>query len=296
MKRDKAVTWQRVSPAALQLAGQRIAVVGGTGGLGRALARALAAGGAHVIVVGRTFRDAGVRNIEFLEADLTTMREADRVAGLIPAETLDSIVFTTGIMAAPQRQETADGIERDMAISFLSRLVILRAVAHRLGVGRPAGRARARVFVMGFPGAGNVGSLDINAERSYKAMTHHMNTVAGNEILVLDAARRYPHLDVFGLNPGAVSTAIRSNFMGEGSIKHRMLEGVLRLMTPTPETYAGRIAPLLASPGISGHSGSMFDRKGDAVLPSDGLTEKYIADYLEASTRLVAKTGVPVAS
>jgi hypothetical protein len=258
MKRDTAVTWQRVSPAKLRLAGQRIAVVGGTGGLGRALAHTLAAGGAHVLVIGRTFRDAGVRNLEFLEADLTTMREADRVAGLLPAETLDSIVFTTGIMAAPQRQETADGIERDMAISFLSRLVILRAVAHRLGVDRPAGRPPARVFVMGFPGAGNVGSLDLNA--------------------------------------GAVSTGIRSNFMGEGSLKHRMLESVLRLMTPTPQTYAGRIAPLLASPDISGRSGTMFDRKGNAVLPSDGLTERYVADYLEAATRLVATTGVLVAS
>ncbi len=32
-------------------------------------------------------------------------------------------------------------------------------------------------------------------------MPVHMNTVAGNEMLVLDAAKRYPNASIFGLNP-----------------------------------------------------------------------------------------------
>ncbi|WP_254558670.1 hypothetical protein, partial [Salmonella enterica] len=94
-------------------------------------------------------------------------------------------------------------------------------------------------FVMGFPGAGEAGTLDdFDGARAYDAMRVHMNTVAGNEALVLDAAQRYPHAAFFGLNPGLVKTDIRANYLGEGSLKHRVIEGLLGLFTPTPETYA----------------------------------------------------------
>jgi hypothetical protein len=124
------------------------------------------------------------------------------------------------------------------------------------------------VFIMGFPGAGQTGTLgDLNAEKSYSAMTVHMNTVAGNEMLVIDAAKRYPNATFFGLNPRMIKTSIRSNFLGEGSLKHRLSESLIGLVTPSADTYAQRIAPLLVSPDLEGHSGAMFDRKGRAVLP-----------------------------
>jgi hypothetical protein len=56
-----------------------------------------------------------VPGIEFIKADLSLMREAQRVAALLPAADLDLLVFTTGIMAGPRREETTEGIERDMA-------------------------------------------------------------------------------------------------------------------------------------------------------------------------------------
>ena len=72
-----------------------------------------------------------------------------------------------------------------------------------------------------------------------------MNTVVGNEVLVLETARRHPELDVFGLNPGLIKTDIRSNFLGEGSLKHRLTETLIGWLTPSPREYAARIAPLL---------------------------------------------------
>lgn len=157
------------------------------------------------MVVGQTFRDADLPGIEFIKADLSLMREAERVAALLPAETLDLVIFTTGIFAAPKREETSEGIERDMAVSFLNRLVILRQIAPRLRKERSRSPMKPRVFIMGYPGAGQVGNIDdLNAEKSYSAMPAHLNTVAGNEMLVLDAAKRYSHATFFGLNPGLI--------------------------------------------------------------------------------------------
>src|SRR5205823_6126471 len=55
-------------------AGTKVAIVGGTGGLGRALSRLMASRGASVIVVGQTFRDSDVPGIELIKADLSAPR------------------------------------------------------------------------------------------------------------------------------------------------------------------------------------------------------------------------------
>lgn len=107
MKRDKSWTWRRVAPSSLNLNGIKAAIVGGTGGIGRAFSRFMASRGATVVVVGQTFRDSKVPGIEFIKADLSLMREAKRVGEALPAETLDIVIFTTGVFAAPKRQETA---------------------------------------------------------------------------------------------------------------------------------------------------------------------------------------------
>jgi NAD(P)-dependent dehydrogenase (short-subunit alcohol dehydrogenase family) len=296
MKRDKRVAWHRTDAFALGVAGKRIGIIGGTGGIGRALSKYLALLGAHVVVVGQTFRDAGTPRIEFIQADLGLMREAQRVAAELPAETLDMVIFTTGIFAAPQREETAEGIERDLAVSYLNRLVILRAIASRLGTQRPRSSIKPRVFLMGYPGSGQTGTADdLNAEKSYKALAAHMNTVAGNEMLVLDAAKRYPHVTFFGLNPGLIKTNIRDNFLGKDSLKSRVMEALIGLLTPDADTYAQRIAPLLLTPDIEGHSGAMFNSKGQAILPSAGLNGEHIHKFMAASEALVARTGIQLA-
>lgn len=298
MKQDKSVRWRRVDSASLNLKGMKVAIVGGTGGIGRALSRFMASRGASVVVVGQTFRDKDVPGIEFIRADLSLIREAQRAAALLPAENLDLIVFTTGIMAGPTREVTAEGIERDMAISYLSRLVILREVAPRLGKNRPAARMKPRIFIMGFPGNGQAGKLDdLNAENAYGRWTTHMNTVAGNEALVLDAPKRYPHASFFGLNPGFIKSNIRSNLFGGETLLYRFIEWMTGLLASSAETYAERITPLLVSPDIEGVSGALFDRKGHAVLPSPKLTDgAHVQAFIAASEALVSRAGVRLAS
>lgn len=147
------------------------------------------------------------------------------------------------------------------------------------------------MFVMGFPGTGQVGEPvdDLNAERTYDAMKVHMNTVAGNEILVLDAARRYPGLGTFGLNPGLIKTNIRANYLGEGSLKHRLAETMIGLFTWSPEKYAQQIAPLLFAPELDARTGVMFNQKGLAILPTEALTPEHVGRFLAASDALVQR-------
>jgi NAD(P)-dependent dehydrogenase (short-subunit alcohol dehydrogenase family) len=270
-----------------RLDGQRVAVVGGTGGLGQAIARELAARGAQVTVVGQTFRDAGVQNLSFERADLSSMNEAARIGKLLPGD-LDVVVLTTGIFAAPKREETAEGLERDMAVSYLSRLVILRELAPRL-------KPKARVFVMGFPGTGQKGTLgDLNADTSYDSMVVHMNTVAGNEALVLDAQRRWPHVAFFGLNPGLIKTNIRANVLGgSGSLRFKLVEGLIGLVMMSPEKYAKRTVPVLFAPGLEAKAPVMFNQKAKPIFATPALDEARVKQLISESEVLVERALKP---
>ncbi len=291
MKRDKSLGWRHVEADSLDLGSMNVAIVGGTGGIGRALARAMTARGAHVVVIGQTFRDGGSRGIEFIKADLSLLSEARRVATDLPADNLDLVVMTTGVMAGPRREQTAEGLERDLAISYLSRFVIVNEIASRLGNDRPNAGMKPRIFVTGFPGTGQAGAVDdLNTEKKYGRWRAHSNTVAGNEALVLDAARRFPEVDFFGLNPGFVKTSIRGNLFGSNRLLLRTIEWMFGFATISAETYAARMIPLLVSPDLEGYSGAMFNNKAEAILPSPKLMDaSYVRALIDASEALVLR-------
>jgi hypothetical protein len=107
-----------------------------------------------------------------------------------------------------------------------------------------------------------------------------MNTVAGNEALVLYGARQYPDINFYGLNPGLIKSNIRSNMSGgQDSIRHRVTEGIISILTIRADTYAGRIAPLLFSTDIESASGAFFNQKAMAILPSEIMTPSYVDEY-----------------
>ena len=288
---NKNLTWKPVSPESLDLSGKQVVVVGGTGGIGRALSRLMAARGAQVTIVGRTFREADTPRIRFVQADLELMSEALRIGRNLPAEELDLVVFTTGIMPGPKRTETAEGIERDLAVSYLSRLAMLREIGPRLGKNRTNPISKPRVFVMGMPGTNAKGNIeDLNSEKTFSPMPAHMNTVAGNEALVLYGARQYPEINFYGLNPGLIKSNIRSNMSGgQDSLRHRITEGIIGLLTMSADTYAGRIVPLLFSRDIESASGAFFNQKAVAILPSEIMTPSYVNEYIEASDKLLMR-------
>jgi len=284
------VTVRPIPIEQLDLSSKRLAVIGGTNGLGRAIAQQALTRGADVTVVGRTFRDDPAARLTFVAADLSSMSEAVRVGRELPAESFDVVLFTTGIIAAKTREETPEHVERDVAISYLSRLAVLQGLSPRLGSARADGAPRPRVFVMGSPGVGEIGNPgDLNSEKDYRSMVAHGNTIAGNEILVLGAKDMLPGPAYFGLAPGLIKTGIRSNLLGAGSITHKLVETAVGFFMQSPETYAKRVVPLLFAPELEGRTGLMFGPKAQPVLPTRGLDTAYIDRYLSASEALLRR-------
>ena len=231
-----------------------------------------------------------MENVSFVKADFTLMRDAARLGRELPAA--DVVALTHGIVPASKREETAEGLEKDMAVSCLSRLALLRELAPRLSRG-------ARVFVWGMPGNGTEFKHpdDLNAEKGYAGAFDwvHMNTVGGNEALVHVLAPRLKDkgVSVYGMNPGLIKTDIRSGVYPAGWVG-AAVECVLGWFTPSPEKYAATMVPLMFAPGLEAHSGAMFGQGGDAIKPNKefeapGKAQEWY-DAMEAL--LKAKAGI----
>lgn len=141
------------SPAVpLSYAGKTVLVTGSTDGLGRELARALAADGAHVIVHGRNAERGqalvdeitakGVGSAQFVGADFASLDAvkafADTIARAHPK--LDLLVNNAGIAFTGEqpRRTSADGHELQFAVNYLAGWVLVNALRPALAAAAPS--------------------------------------------------------------------------------------------------------------------------------------------------------------
>jgi NAD(P)-dependent dehydrogenase (short-subunit alcohol dehydrogenase family) len=138
--------------ARVSYAGKTVLVTGSTDGLGRELARALAADGAHVIVHGRNAErgqalvdeiaasgkgSASFRGADF--ASLQAVREfADAIAQAHPK--LDLLVNNAGVafMGEGERITSADGHELQFAVNYLAGWILVHRLRDALEAAAPS--------------------------------------------------------------------------------------------------------------------------------------------------------------
>ena len=142
----------QAADAPLSYAGKTALVTGSTDGLGRELALALAADGAHVIVHGRNAQRgqavvdeitrAGKGSARFIAADFSSLQAtrdfADTIARDYPK--LDLLVNNAGIAFnnAPQRSANADGYELQFVVNYLAGWILANRLLPNLEAAAPS--------------------------------------------------------------------------------------------------------------------------------------------------------------
>jgi NAD(P)-dependent dehydrogenase (short-subunit alcohol dehydrogenase family) len=130
---------------------QVILVTGSTDGLGREVARQLAATGAHVIVHGRNrergeglvaeIAATGIGSASFHQADLASLAQVRRLGEEIlrDYDRLDVLINNAGIWRTqPERGLSEDGHELHFAVNYLSGYLLTRMLLPRLRASAPA--------------------------------------------------------------------------------------------------------------------------------------------------------------
>jgi NAD(P)-dependent dehydrogenase (short-subunit alcohol dehydrogenase family) len=136
----------------LSYAGKTALVTGSTDGLGRELALALAADGAHVIVHGRNaergaavvkqITESGTGSASFVAADFASMQAVRDFAATIARDhpRLDLLVNNAGVAFNDDqpRRTSADGHELQFAVNYLAGWVLVNALRPNLAAAAPS--------------------------------------------------------------------------------------------------------------------------------------------------------------
>jgi NAD(P)-dependent dehydrogenase (short-subunit alcohol dehydrogenase family) len=278
------------------MGGKTALITGGTSGIGRATAVALAALGADVVVVGRNPQrgEAAVDEIkaqghsdsvELMLADLSVQSEVRRLAGefLERHDRLDVLANNAGLVQS-KRTETPDGIETTLAINHLAPFLLTNLLLDRLKESAPS-----RVITVSSEAQrwGNMDFDDMQSRRKYRGFPVYGMTKLANIMFTYELAERLKgtHVTANCVHPGPVSTNFGKNNGGPMTLFFRVAKPLMR----TPGQGADTLIWLASSPEVEGVSGRYFsDRReiGAKEIAHDPAARRRLWEISEELTGL----------
>lgn len=251
--------------AGLDLAGKRAIVTGGAAGIGFETARALAGAGASVTLAVRRLdaaeqpaavlrRSTGNNSVDIRHIDLSDLQSVQKFVDSWD-KPLHILVNNAGIMALPELQKTAQGVEMHFGTNFLGHFYLTVGLYRALCA---ANGAR----VVSVSSSGHLFSPVVFDDLNFNFIPYtpfgaYGQSKTANALLAVEVTRRWSRDGIFSnaLNPGAIATGLQK-YTG-------------RLKTPverqkTVEQGASTSVLLAASPCLEGLGGRYFEDCNEA--------------------------------
>ena len=277
------------------MGGKVVLITGGTSGIGRAAAAALAAMGAEVVVTGRDRergeaaveeirRDSGNERVSLVLADLSVQAEVRGLAEEFRErhDRLDVLVNNAGLVQS-RRVETPDGLELTLAVNHLAPFLLTDLLLDLLKKSAPS-----RVITVSSEArrGASIDFDDLQSERRYRGFPVYGMTKMANILFTYELAERLEGTGVVAncLHPGAVSTNFAQNNHGPIALLFRLFKPFMR----SPEQGADTLVYLASSPEAGELNGKyLTDRKEvSPAEPRDETSQKRLWEVSEELTYL----------
>ncbi len=237
-----------------------ILVTGATDGLGRRVARELAAKGAAVLLHGRSperleasleelGRETGGEDLHPYLADLSSLAEVRDLADRILSEhdRLDALVNNAGIISR-EREESGDGHELTFAVNYLSHFLLTGLLLPLFKHSAPA-----RIVNVASAGQSPIDFDDPMLERGYDAMGAYTRSKLAQVMFTMELAGR---LQGAGVTMNALHPA--------SLMDTKMVRDTFGYTMSTVEEGVEAVVRLAASPELEGVTGRYFDGTREA--------------------------------
>jgi NAD(P)-dependent dehydrogenase (short-subunit alcohol dehydrogenase family) len=228
----------------LTTAPKRIALVtGSTDGLGREVARRLAADGAHVIIHGRNAERGqavvaaiaaeGQGSARFYQADFASLAEVRRFAGDVQRDhaRLDVLANNAGVIVQ-ERQVSADGHELQFAVNYLSGYLLTYLLLPLLEQG-----TAPRIVNVSSIAASALDFADVMLERGYSPWGAYGQSKLAQVMFTIDLAQELAAKGIVAqaLHPATYmdTTMVRTNGIDPTSTVDEGADAVLHVLTTT---------------------------------------------------------------
>jgi len=259
------------------MTGKTVLITGGTGGIGRAAATALAALGARVGITGRDrgradavaaaiARESGNPAVDVFVGDMSSQAEVRRLAAevLDTYPRLDVLLNNVGGFWA-HRHVTADGLERTFALNHLAPFLLTSLLQDRLIASAPA---RIVTVSSGAQSMGRIDFDDLMGERTYSGSDAYNRSKLANVMFTYELARRLEGTGVTAnaLHPGLTNTAFSAE---DPARAFAPIVAIMRPFMKSPARGADTAVYLASSDEVEGVTGRYFSsRKAKASNPS----------------------------
>ena len=272
-----------------------VLITGGTSGIGKAAATALAAMGAEVVVAGRNRergeaavgeirRESRSEKVSLMLADLAVQAEVRELADKFKAryDRLDVLVNNAGLIQS-RRTETPEGIELTLAVNHLAPFLLTNLLLDLLKSSAPsriitvASEARRQA---------EIDLDDLQSERRYRAFPVYGMTKLANILFTYELAERLRKTGVVAncVHPGGVNTDFGNNNRSLGILLFRAIKPFMR----TSQRGADTVIYLASSPTAGEMSGKyLMDRKEvSPAQPRDKGLQQRLWEVSEELTNL----------
>jgi NAD(P)-dependent dehydrogenase (short-subunit alcohol dehydrogenase family) len=264
---------------------QTILVTGATDGLGRALAAELAAGGATVLLHGRsqarldeTRRELGSDRLRSYLADFSALDNVRNLAAAVERDNgrLDVLVNNAGLGGGRngRREESVDGYELRFAVNYLAPFLLTKLLLPLLGRSAPA-----RIVNVASAGQAPIDFDDVMLERAYSGSRAYGQSKLAQIMLTFELAERLrtegAGVTVNALHPASLMDT-KMVFESYGYTMSTVADGVEATLR------------LAVSPELEGVSGRYFDRLRESRPNSQAEDADARRRLWQLSERLVA--------
>ena len=276
------------------MVGKSVLITGGTGGIGKATAMALAVLGARVAITGRDLpraesaaaeirRATGNRDVAPFAADLSSQVEVRSLATVVldAYPRLDVLVNNVG-GSWTTRHITDDGLERTFAVNHLAAFLLTNLLLERLKASAPA---RVVTVSSAAQSSGRIDFDELHGDRDYSERKAYPQSKLANVLFTYELARRLEGTGVTAnvLHPGVVNTSFGAEDPG---LVFKMLVPFMRPFMKSPAKGAVTSVFLASSPEVEGVSGQYFANSSPRTSNEESYDVSAATRLWEASAAL----------